>query len=79
MPVYKAKVILRSEAKGVTSSILDNFRQQTSSGCYESEYEQFDAYNRQEVVDVIIDKHESQLEGGYTSATVIFTDDSPLI
>ncbi len=78
MPTYKAKIILRSDARDALSSILDDIGQQSSNRYFESEYEEFIANSRHEVIDVIIDKYENRLEGGYTSAAVIFTDDSPL-
>ena len=78
MPIYKAKIILRSDARDAVSNILNEIRQQSSNRYFESEYEEFIADSRHEVIDVIIDKYENQLEGVYTSATVIFTDDSPL-
>ena len=78
MPIYKAKVILRSDARNAVSSILNDIKQQSSNRYFESEYEEFIADIRHEVIDVIIDKYENRLGGGYTSAAVIFTDDSPL-
>ena len=78
MPIYKAKIILRSDARDAVNSILNDIRQQSSNRYVESEYEEFIADSRHEVIDSIIEKYENQLEDDYTSATVIFTDDSPL-
>ena len=78
MPIYKAKIILCSDARDAVNSILNEIRQQASNRYFESEYEEFIADSRHEVIDAIIEKYENQLEDDYTSATVIFTDDSPL-